>query len=111
MHVVVNRILGGLFRGLKQGADVHVKADIGEGGRDDLGPTVVPVLAHFDHKHTRAAAFVICEFIDGILDRSKAFVAFICSPVNPRECFNFSAVTSECVFHGHADFSYGCAVT
>jgi hypothetical protein len=58
MHVVVDGVLRGLFRGLEQRADVDVKADVGEGGGDHLGAAVVAVLAHLDDQHARAAAFV-----------------------------------------------------
>ena len=62
MHVIVNRILGGLFRGLEQGANVHVKADIGEGGRDNLGAAVMAILAEFDHEYARPTALLTRKF-------------------------------------------------
>src|SRR6185312_16849146 len=40
VHVVFDRLAGGLLGGLKQRADIDVEADIGEGGGDDLGAAV-----------------------------------------------------------------------
>src|SRR6056297_3186152 len=53
MHIVVDGILRGLFRGLKERTDIDIEPDIGEGGSDHLGTPVMTVLAHLDHKHAR----------------------------------------------------------
>ena len=49
---------------LEQGADVDVEAEVGEGGGDDLGAAVVPVLADLGDQHARPAAVLGGEALD-----------------------------------------------
>ena len=109
MDVIVDRILRRLGRGLEQGADIDIKADVGEGGGDHLGTAIMAVLAHLDDQHPGAAAVFFGESLDIALDRGKAVVALIGGAVNPGEGLDLGAVTSEHLFHGHADFSDGGA--
>ena len=66
MDVVVDRLLGGFGRGLEQGADVDVEAEIGEGGGDHLLAAVVAVLAHLGDQDARAAALRLGEGLDQV---------------------------------------------
>ena len=69
VHVVVDRVAGGLGRRLEQRADVDVEAEVGEGGGDDLGPAVVAVLAHLHDQHAGPAALGLGERLDVGLHR------------------------------------------
>ena len=72
MHVVVDRLLGRLGRGLEQGADVDVEAQVGEGGGDHLLAAVVAVLAHLGDQDARAAALGRCEGLDQVAGMADA---------------------------------------
>jgi hypothetical protein len=56
VHVVLDRLLGHLGGRLEQRAHVHVEAQVGERGGDDLLAAVVPVLAHLGHQDARPPA-------------------------------------------------------
>src|SRR5213078_857658 len=64
VHIVLNRLAGGLFRGLEQGPDIDIEADIGKGRGDDPGAAVVAVLPQLDDQHARPAAFLAGEILD-----------------------------------------------
>ncbi len=105
MHVVVDRVLRGLLGRLEQRAHVHVEADVGEGGGDDLRPAVVAVLAHLDHQHPRAAPLGLGKGLDVALDLFEARVALVGGAIDPGERFHFRAVAAEDLFHGVTDLS------
>ena len=64
MHVVLDRLAGGLVGGGKQRADIDVEADVGEGRRDHLLAAIVAVLADLGDQDARAAAFGLLERLD-----------------------------------------------
>jgi hypothetical protein len=106
VHVVVDGVLRGLFRGLEQRAHIHVEADIGKGRGDHLGAPVVPVLAHLDHQHARAPALRLGEGLDVLLDRGEALVALVGRAVDPGERLHLGPVTAEHLFHRHRNLSH-----
>src|SRR5690606_38384979 len=57
MHVVFDSLPGDFLRCLEQGADVHIKAEIGKGGSNYLRAPVMAVLPDFGDQNTRPAAF------------------------------------------------------
>ena len=61
MHIVLDRLPGGLGRRLEQRADIDIEADIGESGGDDLSAAVMPVLAHLADQHARPPALGLGE--------------------------------------------------
>ena len=67
MHVVFHRHVGGFFRRHEQWADVHVEAEVGESGGDDLGAPVVTVLTNLGDQHTRTASVFLLEFVAHVL--------------------------------------------
>src|SRR5439155_12934545 len=77
MHVVLDRLAGGLFGRLEQGADIDIEADIGKGRGDDPGAAVVAVLPELDDEHARPAALLAGETGDLALDAAKAFVTAV----------------------------------
>jgi len=48
MNVVLDRLPRCFLGGLKQRADIHVKADIGKRRRDYLGTAIMAALTQFD---------------------------------------------------------------
>ena len=106
MHVIVDGVLCGLFRGLKQRAHIHIKPDIGKGRCNHLCPAVVAILAHFHNQHARAAALVFGELLDRALNGGKAFVALVSGTINARQGFHLGAVAAKLFFHSHADFPH-----
>src|SRR5689334_21182552 len=81
VDIVLDRLAGGFLRGREQRADIHVKADIGKGGGDDLGAAVVAVLAQFGDQNARAT-FVEGEGLDLALDAGEAFVPLVLAAVD-----------------------------
>lgn len=61
VDVRLHRLAGHFRRGLEEGADVDVEAEVGEGRRDDLLAAVVAVLAHLRHQDAGAAALGLSE--------------------------------------------------
>ena len=61
VHVRLDGLAGHLGRGLEQRADVHVEAEVGEGGGDHLLAAVVAVLAHLGDQDARPAALGLLE--------------------------------------------------
>ena len=59
VHIVFNRLAGAFFGRLEQGADVHIKAQVGKSGCYHFGAPVVSVLAELGNHHTRAPALGI----------------------------------------------------
>jgi hypothetical protein len=43
----------------KEGTDVDVEANVGEGGSNNLGAAVMPVLAHLGHQDAGRAALLL----------------------------------------------------
>lgn len=56
--------LGAAQSYLEEGPYVHIKADVGEPGSDDFGPSVVAVLAHLGNEDTRPAALTVHELVN-----------------------------------------------
>ena len=48
-----------LITNLEKGSNVHIKAEISESSRDDLGTSVVSILTHLRHQDTRTTAFLL----------------------------------------------------
>ena len=80
MDIAFDRLPGRFLGGLEQGADIHIEADIGERGGDDFGTTIMPVLAHFNHQHTRPPTFVFSKLRDILLDAGKPVVGIGMQP-------------------------------
>ena len=64
VHVVLDRVAGGLLGRLEQRADVDVEAEVGERGGDHLGAAVVAVLAHLGDEDARPPALFGGELVD-----------------------------------------------
>ena len=68
MHIVFHRPLGYLGRRLKQGRDIDIEAQISEGGGDDFGAAVMPILAHLRHHQTRTATLAQRKVVRQLAD-------------------------------------------
>ncbi len=64
VHVVIDGLLRRLFRGLEEGADVDVEAEIGKARGDDLLTAVMTVLAELGDQDARPAPFTLEELLD-----------------------------------------------
>ena len=64
VHVVLDRLPGGLRRGREERADIDVEAEIGEGGGDHLLAAVVAVLAHLGDEDARPSPVMDGKFLD-----------------------------------------------
>ncbi|MPL82808.1 hypothetical protein SDC9_28757 [bioreactor metagenome] len=106
MHVVVDRVLRRLFRGLEQRPDVDVEADVGKGRGDHLGAAVMPVLTHLHHQHARTAAFLLGEFLDVLLDLLEARVPLVGRAIDAGERLHLGPMPAEHLFHRHRDLSH-----
>ncbi len=73
VHVVLDGLAGGFFRGLEQRAHVDVEAEVGVGGGHHLGTPVMAVLAELGDHDARATAFFLGELGDIGLDLSPSF--------------------------------------
>ena len=63
MDVVFDGLFGGFGRGLEEGTDVHVEADVGIACCDDFGAAVVPVLSHFGNHDAGTAPIEGSELV------------------------------------------------
>ena len=108
MHVIVHRILRGLFRRLEQRSHIDVKADIGKGGGDHLGAAVMPVLPHLDDQHPGATPLLGGESLDRGLNGRKPCITLIGRTIDTGQRFHLGAMAAENLFHAHADLSHGC---
>ena len=61
VDIILHGLLGRFFRRLEKRTDVDVETEIGEGGRDDFGPTVVSVLTDLGHEHARTPPVPLFE--------------------------------------------------
>ena len=61
VHVVLDGVPRHLLRRLEQRADVHVEAEVGERGGDDLRAAVVAVLAHLGDQDPERPALLLRE--------------------------------------------------
>ena len=87
VDVILDRLPRRLFGRLEQRTDIDVEADIGKGGGDHLGATIMAVLAKLHDKNARAAAFALGEIGDRLGGScSKPFVALIHAGINPGPC-------------------------
>ena len=77
VHIIVNRVLRGFLWGLKQGAYIDIKADIGKGSGDHFSASVMAILPHLYHQHTRAPTFFLGKGFYIPLNGGKAFVILI----------------------------------
>ena len=68
VSVVFHGLFGDLARGLEEGADVDVEAQVGEGGGDDLGAAIVSVLTDLGDHHARSASFALLEALDHLVN-------------------------------------------
>src|SRR5690606_28500733 len=59
VHVVLHGLTGRLFRSLKEGADVNIKAQVGEAGSDNLLTAIMAVLTHLCHKDPWTPTFAL----------------------------------------------------
>ncbi len=64
VDVVLDRLARGLLGRLEERTDVHVEAEVGEGGGDHLHAAVVAVLAELHDQHARAAPLLLGEGCD-----------------------------------------------
>ncbi len=67
VDVVLDRLARGFGRCCKQGADIDVEAEIGEGRGDHFLTAIMAVLADLGDQDARPAAFVVLEFGDEFL--------------------------------------------
>jgi hypothetical protein len=51
---------------LKERANVNIIAKISKARSDDLGTSIMTVLAHLGHKHARAATFSLGKTINAV---------------------------------------------
>jgi hypothetical protein len=63
MNLRPDREIGGFLRCLKQGPGCHFETDVAEGGSDDLGATVMAVLAELCDQQARRVAELGREFL------------------------------------------------
>src|SRR5947209_3852023 len=63
MNVVLDGHTGRFDWGLKEGANVNVKTDIGKGGGNHLCASIMSVLAHFRDQYAGTASFDLSELI------------------------------------------------
>ena len=106
MHIIVDCILCGLGRGLEQWPNVYVKANIRKRCCDHFRTAIMAVLTHLYDQHARAATLFLGKVFNTCLNSGKACIAFISRAINTREGLYLGAVTPECFFHSHTDFSY-----
>ena len=64
MDIVFNGHFSGFFGGLKEGTDIDIETDIGVGGGDHFGSTVVTVLTHFNNHNPGATPFLGSKVIN-----------------------------------------------
>ena len=75
VHVRLDCLPGHLGRRLEQWPDVHVEAEVGEGGGEDLLPAVVAVLTHLGNEDPWPTTLRLLESCGGrarLLDRVHA---------------------------------------
>src|SRR5579864_2626690 len=85
MDVVLDRLASSLLRGLEQGPDIDIEADIGKGGGDDPGAAVVAVLPQLDDQHARPAAFLAGKSLDLALDPAERLVTLVLPAIDPDD--------------------------
>src|SRR5439155_20256994 len=95
VDVVFNRLASGLLRGLEQGADIDVEADIGKGGGDDLGAAVVAVLAQFGNQHAWPPPLVARKGLDLALYPAEGLITLVLTPINSGHGADLGAVAGE----------------
>ena len=107
--VVFHGLFGDLARGLEEGADIHIEAEIGEGGGDHLGAAVVAVLADLGDHDARAAAFAFFEGSDHLVDLLELFVFAEFLAIDAADGADGGLVATVDLFHGVGDFPKGGA--
>src|SRR6266702_2771533 len=95
MDIVLDGLASSLLRGLEQGADIDIEADIGKGGGDDPSAAVVAVLPEFDDQHARPAAFLAGESLDLVLDPAKRLIALVLPAIDPGDRSRGGAMPGE----------------
>ncbi len=106
MYIIVNRVLRGFVRRLKEGADINIKADVSKSSRNHFRTAIVPVLAHLNNQKTRAAALFFSKRFNTFLDRCEPCIALIGRAIDACECLYFCTVAAKLFFHRHADLSH-----
>ena len=107
--VVFHRLSGHFTRRLEEGADVHVEAQIGEGGGDHLGAAVVAVLADLGDHDARAATFAFFEGSDHLVDLLELFVFAEFLAIDAADGADGGLMATVDLFHGVGDFPKGGA--
>src|SRR5262245_9708531 len=95
MDVVLDGLARRLLRGLEQWPDINVKADIGKGGRDDLGAAVVAVLAQFGDQHARPPPLVAGKALDLALHPPKNLVTLVLAAVDAGDRADLRTMPGE----------------
>ena len=81
MDIVVHRVASHFGGGLEQGCNVHIETEISKCSGDDLGSSVVPVLAHLGHEHAGTATLLLGEAGHVSHDGLEIGIIVIGSPV------------------------------
>src|SRR5437660_195944 len=100
MDVIFDSLLGGLFRGLEEGSDVDVKAEVGESRRNDLRAAVVPVLPELDDQNPRPPPFPAEKLGDFGTDLREGALANISAGVDCADRAHLSLVAAIDVGQG-----------
>src|ERR1051326_8325659 len=85
VHVVLDRLARDLLGGLEERPHVDVEAEVGEGGRDDLGAAIVAVLPDLRDQHARPATVRVGEAVHFPAERLPFRVAREVAPVDARD--------------------------
>jgi hypothetical protein len=105
VNLVLDRLARGFLGSLKERANIDVKPDSGEGGGDDLGAAVMPVLPKFGDEHAGAPALFAGKGVDLALHAAEGVVVPVLTAIDATDRADLGTVAAKRLFEGVGDLA------
>ena len=108
MNIVVDGLAGDFIGCLKERPDIHIKAQISEGGCNNFLSAVMPVLAHFRHQYAWTSAFCCDKGRNTLFDHGENFMIAHRFSIDSLDGLDAGGMPAKGRFHGVGYFANGC---